>query len=120
MIIRQHQILSMQKAREGEYIEALARQLENEFPSELTDQGLASGALRNALREAIGVARGHNIETDADLKSYAECVAILGPGFDRDPGNPAVGEILNRADLTGTEKMDAISELLLFGPGGPR
>jgi hypothetical protein len=120
MIIRTEQIRRMQDAQEQLYVEALARHLEREFGLELAAHRLAAAELRQILGEAIRDARGYHVDAAPDLMLYAECVAILGPYFDRSPERPGFGAILRLDDRSGDEKMNAISDLLLFGPGGPR
>jgi hypothetical protein len=120
MLIRSEQVSGIQRSRFDEYVEALARHLETNFAGQIAARNLAGANLRNVVRGAIHDAHEYAVYTPADVKFYIECVALLGAKFDTDASHPWAGDILRRDDLTGTSKMDAINESLLFGPGGPR
>ncbi len=120
MIIRHEQMQRMQDARVCEYVETLARHLETDFATQVAARGLTGTTLRRVVRNAINDAHEYGVEGASDVQLYVECIAILGPHFDRNPENIWLGEMLRRPDLTGSAKMDAINEGLLFGQGGPR
>jgi hypothetical protein len=66
------------------------------------------------IRKAIEDASNYKVVNENDVKLYIECIALLGPNFDRTNKLPQINDILNRKDLTGEEKMDHISEFLTF------
>lgn len=120
MIIRNQQIEQMQQSWADQYVESLAHHLEREFPAQVATHCPDPSGLRRVVRKAVSEAEGYGISAPADMQFYMECIAILGPGFDTSARTPWTGEILRRDDLSGTSKMDAINERLLFSEEGPR
>jgi hypothetical protein len=112
--IRQEQIQGLASAREGEFIQRMVRHLSEDLAQDCECQGLQEKHLEMFVREQIAKARQHGIESGLDLKTYIQCAAVYGRGFDRDPRLPWATSVLGRSDLTPKDKVDILHNHLTF------
>jgi len=89
--------------------------LTEDFSGDCARQGLKQDhQLETFVREQMVNARLHGIESGRDLKTYIECAAVYGQGFDRDQKLGWTTTVLRRSDLTGGAKADILHEHLIF------
>ena len=102
------------KHMENRFIQSMVEHLRTDFAAQISTLGLTAESLRHLVCDHINTARKHGIRNRGDLTTYIECIAYLGPQFDIDGKHPFVQATLLRGDLVGDEKMDRISEYLIF------
>lgn len=104
LTIQQEQIEAMQKMRERDFQERLARHLKLIYPT------LVPGDvdLETLIYWNIARASEYEVVTEADIARYLEYVIFFGEQFDTDPDLPWIHEILADDNLDGTKKMDLI------------
>lgn len=112
--IRKEQMEVLSKSLENRFVQKMVDHLRVDFGAQIRAQGLAEDRLRPLVCHHIATARQHDIRKRSDLTTYIECIALLGQRFDTDGKHPFVAETLVRDDLDGAEKIDRISEYLIF------
>jgi hypothetical protein len=112
--IRQEQVQGLASAREGEFIQRMVRHLSEELAQDCKRQGLQEEHLEAFVREQMAKARQHGIKSGLDLKTYIQCAAVYGRGFDLDPRLPWAAAVLGRSDLNPKEKVDVLHNHLIF------
>lgn len=114
LTIRKSQIDEMLKNKEENFVDRMVEHIANNFSAEISKQGMNSKDLKPIIQRTLESSFEYNIEYENDVVLYIECIALLGEEFYINNKYPAVIEILNRNNLTGTEKMDQISEYITF------
>ena len=114
LTIRKQQIEAMERIPLEDFIDRMVNHLQEDFSVEIKDKDIQKKELRPLVSEAIDIAEHYGIIYESDLRLFIECIALLGPNFDRTNKFPKVNDILNRLDLNGEKKMDKISEFLTF------
>mgnify|MGYP001817247720 FL=1 len=112
--IRQEQYEILARYCEHDFVERLVKHLLGDFGAEIGAFQLDESELRPLLCEHIERARKYGVRKELDLTTFIECIALLGPDFDLDIGCPFAYTTLNRTEIDGTEKMNEISEYLVF------
>ena len=102
------------KSQEDKFLGEMMIHLVINLPNQLAEQGLADEDLPDVLREGMGRAGEYGVTSEGDLERYFEFMAILGPKFDTDRRYPWVADILKRADIDADEKLDEISDHVIF------
>jgi hypothetical protein len=110
--IRKEQIQALAAARCPEYIRSMARMLHEDFPDAFGT--IPTEVIERTVSETIAEATTYGVFREPDLTSYIRLQAILGRQFDTNPQHVWVRMILERSDLSGTEKMDLIHEHIVF------
>jgi hypothetical protein len=100
------------------FVQRLTGHLKNDFAADLASHGIANSQVPQQVRDCIALARRFGIEAESDVWLFAECVAIFGPQFPRT--QDWAQQELVRQDKSGTEKMDKISQYMLFSLNPPR
>lgn len=118
LAIREEQMQVLSQYMESRFIQRTVEHLRTDFEAQIRAQGLAEDRLKVLVCDHIATARQHGIRNRGDLTTYIECIAYLGPRFDTDDKHPFVRETLARDDLVADEKMDRISEYLIFAVEG--
>ncbi len=113
MVIRSEQFSALEQAHRQSYVVSNAARLRRDFPEELRQRGIDSPQLEVLVRQAIADAAQYGVDAGEDLRLYLDCIALLGPGFDRAVGWAA--RILGRDDVDGGQKMGEINDYLIFG-----
>ncbi|MCD4665467.1 MAG: hypothetical protein K8R68_09350, partial [Bacteroidales bacterium] len=112
LTIRKNQIEELEKVQEEKFIDRMVNHLKTNFSKELDNKDIQVKDIRQLIIKAIDDAKKYNVLNESDVRLYIECIALLGPNFDRTNKFPQINDILNRINLTGEEKMDLVSELL--------
>ena len=92
------------------------KKIKNKFPDGFAKAGVELTAEEETVCKAIKEAKTYGIMLQNDLLLYLECLILLGLDFNT---NEKLGwplQILNDASLKGEEKMNLISENLVFNP----
>jgi hypothetical protein len=114
LTIRKSQIEELAKSKQAYFVKRMVSHLKQNFSRQLTLNNIPEEDLSTIVIKGIEKAAYFNVINEGDIRLYLECMALLGPGFDKSERHPWAGEILNQAGLTGEEKMDRISEHLTF------
>jgi hypothetical protein len=118
MLIRDDQLTALGEVRLTAFVLRLTDHLKNDFAADLASHGIANSQVPQQVRDCIAQARRFGVEAESDVWLFAECVAIFGPQF---PWTEDWAEQeLVRQDKSGTEKMDKISQYMLFSLKPPR
>jgi hypothetical protein len=102
------------KRQEDKFLGEMVIHLAVSFPDQLAVQNLAIEDLADVLREGMGRAGEYGVTSEGDLERYFEFMAILGPEFDTRRRYRWAAEILKQEDIDADEKMDEISDHVIF------
>jgi hypothetical protein len=119
IVIKRNQIEALSGYKRDTFIKRVLAHMRSDFRKELSEQGIRDEVLARLVSDAVDRAETYNVVNESDVTLFVECIAILGPDFDRNGKYPEVGEILSQDDLDGEEKMDAISDFLTFEKPAP-
>ncbi|HEV2763855.1 MAG TPA: hypothetical protein VGV38_12815 [Pyrinomonadaceae bacterium] len=111
LVIRPQQLGAFRTAAQADYVRRMVEHLRTNFPEECRARGYDPESLHAHVSRAVVEAERYGVREEADLQLYLECLALLGPDFDREVDWAA--DALNRPDLDGTAKMDAIHDHLV-------
>lgn len=114
LVIRKAQIEALLKSQEDSFIARMTDHLLRDFPKEISRFGIKENDLNLIIRKGLNSAYQYDITFENDMILYIECIAILGPDFDKNIKHYIVTEILTSRELNGSEKMDKISEYITF------
>lgn len=117
MKIRPDQYRAFEADFAARRLHALADHLRAGFRPYLDRHGIAPAEVEAVVAAGLEAAQDLGVTARDDLTYFVECQAVLGPRFYDDPRYPWAREILNRPAWSGTSKMDAIAEHLLFEVG---
>jgi len=110
LIIRRKQLDSFSAALRADYVRQMVQHLQDCFPEECQAHDYNFQSLTSLVSKAIDDAESYGIQQPFDLQLYLECLAMLGPKFNSEA---IWANILERLDLDGTTKMDAIHDHLI-------
>lgn len=119
MLIRAEQMQAMSRALEDAFVKRMVKHLCDGFPRQLEVQGLKEKDLEAMVRKGIMDAKQYDVIYENEIEKYIECMVILNPKFDKDPEIPWAVEILRRTNINGREKMEEISNHLIFKMDDP-
>lgn len=114
MEIRDAQLETLAANQMRRFVDGMVIHLRDDFRSERQRHGVSDTCLPDLVRSGIEDAARYGVTYEDDVQLYLECLAMLGPEFDRDPTIPWAGEILRADYLDGETKMSEIHEHLLF------
>ena len=115
-VIRPEQFEALSAQEFRRFKADLAAHLRANFPERT--EALSEAALGETIDTAIERAAPFGITSEDDLQRSLEYVMLYGPDMDTNRETPWIGEILARADLDGTAKLNAMDDHLLFTLGG--
>ena len=114
MRIRPEQMRVFAKSARETFLRRQAARLRSSFPVET--ETLETADLESLVEDAFDRARSYGVINQQDVELFLDCTMMLAQDFDTNPRFPWASRSLNRAKLTGTEKMSLIHDHLLF-PG---
>jgi hypothetical protein len=114
MVIREEQFQGLAAARLEEFIQRMTAMLQAKFPEWCATLPRHAGALTELVRAAVEEANHYDIEAESDLEFYIQCLPAFGRGFMNDPAFQWASDIVQRSDLTGSEKIDLLHDHLVF------
>jgi len=92
------------------------KKIKNKFPEGLAKAGVVENAEEDTMCKCIKEAKSYGIILQNDLLLYLECIVLLGLDFNKNESLRWPSEILNDSKLNGEQKMNMISENLIFSP----
>ena len=110
--IRTEQFDVFSKHMRQQFEDRMAVRLRSRFPDHT--RPIEEPELRTFIRNGIERAATHNVTAEFDVQRYLEYMVKYGQEFDASPDMSWAGDILNREDLDGSEKMDRIDDRDLF------
>jgi hypothetical protein len=114
MIIRRQQFATFEHQRAMSFTRKMTEHLRCNFAADLERDDVAPAALPGTVEGALDDARSlYGISSEDHLELYLECMAMLGPGFDRN--DRGAKEILTRRAADPDERMSELNEYLIFG-----
>jgi hypothetical protein len=96
------------------FIQRVTAMLDRKFPDWCAHMRAEGRSLDVVVREGVEEANGYGVETEADLETYIQCLALLSRTFSSDMKFPWACGILRRTDLNGSEKIDKIHDQIAF------
>ncbi len=112
--IREEQMTAFSDQRVTAFVTRMLARLRTEFADDVARQRLKEEELEPLIRRGADDAEQYAVVDEQDVELFGECLVLFAPYFDRDPGFPWARRILQRPDLSGTEKMDRIHDHLIF------
>ena len=116
LVIRHAQLDGFSRDLRKKLEARLETHLRSVFPKRTAS--LPPGRLTALVRSGIDRAEEYSVKLEVDVRCYLEFMLCYGPEFDKDPKCAWAGEILQRAGLNGTEKINELSAYELFVLGG--
>ena len=116
MRIRSEQMESLSESMRSRYVKRMVTMLRGDFPESFSAVNPAE--LERAVQSTIDQAAGYGVTHESDLTFYIRLQGVLGIRFQADPQHAWIGEIFQRNDLSGTEKMDQVHDRLVFSKAG--
>ena len=116
LIIREEQLEKLSESVRDSFIEHMSAHLRNRFPQQCAARELRNTDLRSLVSKAITDAARYGITNEPDVRAFIEYLMLLRPDIVSLEQVPWAGEILRRADLDGTTKIDLIHDHLVFAP----
>lgn len=110
LIIRNKQFDSFKAKQRSDYVRRMVQHLQDQFPADCRTHDYNFKSLSSLVSNAVDEAEIYGIDQPSDLQLYLECLAMLGPTFNREA---SLANVLTRLDLDGTAKMDAIHDHLI-------
>lgn len=117
MNLRREQFVTAANASRKIFVRDMVTHLRDRLAAQRARRGIADGQIELLVCEGMESAAAHGVEYHDDVQFYLECCVMLGPKFDRDPASAWAGNILQQRGWTGTRKMTAIREYLVFQEG---
>jgi hypothetical protein len=114
MRLRKAQIKALGTVRLRQWAATMTLSLEKRFPHVHSTLRLPTAELRELIYAICLEAGRYGLKTQSDLETYIDCVATVGSEFPKEPNDLSALNILERQDLTPTEKMDLIHDRLIF------
>lgn len=112
--IRKEQMEILSEAMRTSFVRRVVARLQRDFAAALDRGNLHEANLMRTLEHTITRAAGYGVCNEQDVECFIDCTMLLGLEFDRDSRFPWAASLLQRSDLTGTEKMALIHDHLLF------
>lgn len=117
LALRPEQFAEFRKMMRLRFVERMEKRLRERFPDEMEE--IPEKERGRRILGDVERAEGYGIVLEHDVQRFLDCTFLLGADFDRDPERPRAGEILNRRDLDGTEKIALLDDLAV-GAGEER
>jgi hypothetical protein len=117
LTLRREQMQVLERYALEQFVGRMSARLRAVFRRETGN--VAEPELRALIRQAIGKAATHGVSDEVDVARYLEFVIRHGPEFDMQETTAWAGLILQRTDLSGTEKMNASGPDSVWGIGAP-
>ena len=114
LTIRAEQLDAFREPLTKAFVGRMVRHLSRSFPRQLAEQKIKKADLEPLVRQGMKRAEQYGVVYQGDVQRFLECMVILGPRFDEDTIYPWAGQTLRRTDLDGEEKMDEISDHIIF------
>ena len=112
LAIRPSQMQVFSQGMLGQFHDRMVAHLTRKYPEKTA--AMPEPELRGFIQNGLEQAKNYQVKAEKDVRRYLECMMSHGAGFDRDPKCRWAGQILRRKKLTGTQKMDQISDYELF------
>jgi hypothetical protein len=112
--IRYEQLQALSDAKYQRFVDQMVRMLQNEFAAPCSRHGLRQEHLEPCVRTATMEATRWGMDLESDITTYIECIALLGPKFRSNSQHDRLARVLERPDISGSEKADMIVEYLIF------
>jgi hypothetical protein len=119
LIIRDAQTEELGKSYQKRFVERMLRHLRAMFAEKLADR--SDEELRELIRDGIENAADYEITIEYDVSRFIEYMVIFGEDFDIDEKTYWAGNILNKSENSGTEKMNEMDyyvNAIAFGASG--
>ena len=114
--IRPEQITNFRDAALRQFVERAAVELRQDFPNQLQDA--SDEALANLIGMGIDEAAQVGITDETDVRYYLSLLVEFGPDFGSTPETRWASDILEDNEIDGREKIEALSQVMLFKGGG--
>lgn len=112
LVIRPEQMEVLRQYTRQRFISRMTGKLRAALHAKLEDTPDAE--LRDTIDAGIDSARARAITDEADVEGYLWYVARFGPEFGATAETRWAGEILEREDLSGSDKMERIEDTYLL------
>jgi len=112
LTIRKVQIEALSQSMLKHFEDRMIRHLRSSF-SEKT-MGIGDQELRIIIQSGMSRAESYEVTDETDVERFLDCIMRLGDDFGVNPVTAWAGDILERRDLSGTDKMNLIDEYELF------
>ncbi len=109
------QLQALSSHVQDDFLKRTTSHLLGNFSAELARHGLRSSQVEEFVQWGVKEARSFGVVHEEDVRLYVECMLVVHPRFAWSQDTPCFGEILQREDLSGTEKMDRVHDQLVFG-----
>ena len=112
LTIRKEQLRVFEHAAMANFVERMVAHLRRVFPdwaAEMTDD-----ACRAFVRSGVASAASHGITIELHVARYLHVMQALGKDFDQSPEHAWAANILERAELTSLEKLDRLSDGVVY------
>jgi hypothetical protein len=109
------QLQALSSRAQDDFLKRTTSHLLDNFSAELSRHELRSNQVEELVQRGVEEAKSFGVEHEEDVRLYIECMLVVHPRFASARDTPWFGEILQREDLSGTEKMDRIHDQLVFG-----
>ncbi|MBN2563412.1 MAG: hypothetical protein JXQ75_21030 [Phycisphaerae bacterium] len=119
MKIRKEQMQAFSESREEAFVARMVAHLRDDLHRQLEAQHLEEAEIEPLVRRGKANAEAYGMVYEDGIQLYLECMAILGPDFDRDSEYPWARKILRRRDLDSNQKAEQIEQHLIFGTEEP-
>lgn len=106
------QLDALRAERLSTFIEQTVMHLQTRFPKEAGEQ--SDESLRALVRLSIDRGRPHGVTSAYDVERLSECLLLYGTDFSLSDETRWARDILGRDDLSGREKLTAISNYEIF------
>lgn len=119
MKIRDEQFTELGKSYEKRFVEKMLRHLRAMFTEKLAPQ--SDDEVRELIRHGIDNAADYEITIEYDVSRFIEYMVTFGEDFDIEEKTYWAGNILNKKENNGTEKMDEMDyyvNTIAFGASG--
>ena len=108
LIIRKEQMEALRTSMSRRFEQRMLEHIKNIFPDRIKQ--VSDEKIRTVIQNSINKAESYSIVYEDDIRRFIEYLIIYGTQLDTKPETRWIGEILQRADLTGTAKMDRIDD----------
>lgn len=106
---------ALSRAGVDRFLNRLGQRLRESFPQVIARQNFDEAGITRACRCVVELAASHGVHDEHDVITFFDCAMLLGESFDRDPALPWAAAILQRGDLSGTQKMALLHDHIVFG-----
>jgi hypothetical protein len=103
VVLRKDQIVAFERAAAYQFLDRAVDELRQDWPEECAR--LSPETLRERVKTGMVKAGRYGIRMEDDILKYLNLSMLWSENFDASPETPWAGEILNRRDLAGSEKI---------------